>query len=96
MRSIQKIAAIGSFAGFCAVAVPAFAQFVPPSLPPDYRNPYSGQQQQQQYMNRAAPQALGGRCSTPSGVCVLGSAGPLGAGCTCAVPGGFISGRIIQ
>jgi hypothetical protein len=92
MRSVQRIAAIGLFTGFCVIAFPAFAQFVPPQAPPVYGYPNA----QQQVPNTRAPQALGGRCATPSGVCVLGGAGPLGAGCTCAVPGGFIGGRIIQ
>jgi hypothetical protein len=93
MRSVQKIAAIGSFAGFCVIAFPALAQFVPPQAPPVYGNPHA---QQQVAPNTRPPQPLGARCSTPSGVCVMGGAGPLGAGCTCAVPGGYIPGRIIQ
>ena len=95
MRSFRRIAAIGSFAGFCAVAFPASAQFVPPKTPPAYSNPYGAQQYS--VPNTAAPQVvLGGRCATPSGVCKLNTAGPLGANCTCAVQNGYIPGRIIQ
>jgi hypothetical protein len=85
-RVVRGLFLIAVAAGGLGVVPGANAQFIPPQ-------PQAPIVPQSRYQSQ---QNVGIRCSTSAGVCVLNTAGPVGARCGCTTARGVVSGQIIR